>query len=247
VVNIKVTLEDDAGVVSSDIVELRAAPVLFPDNLQAPRALYVVDLPDGQDNNRALLASFRDALPADVELNAVSGDEFFGDRWLQDNWEVGTQVMKNSDGSVREMITAMQTERYYGGQGLDAFVPGAWLGAGRGFYYPSGDETSHNYGGNLETSSPTEQDPFGRMLFGGGTKGVARSQEGRRGGDDGSPHEHRRGRDAEAESQGKSLPIQRPPGQWRQRKREEQGQGLQQLQGQGKERHSSRRLCRMGR
>lgn len=169
VVNIKVTLEDDAGVVSTDIVKLRAAPVIFPDNLQAPRALYVVDLPDGQDNNRALLASFREALPADVTLNAVSGDDFFGDRWLQDNWEVGTQVMKNSDGSVREMITAMQTERYYGGQGLDAFVPGAWVSAGRGFYYPSGDETSHNYGGNLETSSPTEQDPFGRMLFGGGT------------------------------------------------------------------------------
>lgn len=169
VVNVTVTVEEGATVVSTDTVQLRAAPVIFPDNLQAPRRLFVVDIPDGDDNNVALLSSLTASLPAEVDLYTLDGPAYSYDRWVQDSWEVGTQVMNDGNGGTREMITAMQTERSYGGQGLDVFVPGEWVSPGRGFYYPAGDGSSHNYGGNLETTSPTEQDPFGRMIYGGGT------------------------------------------------------------------------------
>lgn len=171
-VTITISVEDDGVVDSADVVTLRAAPVIFPDNLQAPRQLFVMDLPDGSDNNRALLGAFRESLPEGVNLYTLDANNYFGDRWVQDSWEVGTQVVPAVDGQ-REMITAMQTERAYGGQGLDAFVPGEWISEARGFYYPGGDESSHNYGGNLETSPPTSEDPFGRMLFGGGTSALS--------------------------------------------------------------------------
>lgn len=178
-VTITVTVEDslagdDDAVVSTDEVQLRAAPVIFPDNLQAPQRLFVMDLPDGQDNNAALLSAFRNSVPAvgdgGVELYTLDANNYFYDRWVQDSWEVGYQALPDEQGAQKVMITAMQTERFYGGEGLDAFVPGEWMGGGRGYYYPSGAESSHNYGGNLETSPTTAQDPFGRMMYGGGTQ-----------------------------------------------------------------------------
>ncbi len=174
VVTIKLTLESGGAVISEDTVKMRAAPVLFPDNLSQPQRLFVMDVPDGQDNNRALLAAFQ-SLPDGVDLYTTDADDYFYDRWMQDNWEVGYQSMPSKDG-VKEMITAMQHERNYGGQGLDAFVPNEWIGAGRGFFYPGGAESSHNYGGNLEVSPPTSRDPFGRMLFGGGTSTLSGSR-----------------------------------------------------------------------
>ncbi len=164
---IRVTVEEGGAVVSEDTVSMRAAPVLFPDNLQAPRRLYVMDLPDGEDNNRALLAAF-ESLPAGVELTTTNADDYFYDRWMQDNWEVGSQTVPVR-GETKEMITALQHQRSYGGMGLESFVPGEWLSAGRGYFFPGGAESSHNYGGNLEVSPPTANDPFGRMLYGGGT------------------------------------------------------------------------------
>lgn len=174
VVTLTLTVEagegDDTTVVSTDVVQLRAAPVLFPDNLQPPRRLFVVDIPRGEDHNRALMAALRTTpgLPSGVEIYAADGDAYFFDRWIQDSWELGTQVVPGKAGP-REMTTALQLERNYGGQGLDAFVPGEWLGADRGFFYPGGAPSSHNYGGNLEVSPPTTLHPFGRLLYGGGT------------------------------------------------------------------------------
>jgi len=172
-VTITVTVEAD-GAVSTDVVTMRAAPVLFPSNLQKPKRLFVMDVASGRDNNRALLSAFA-ALPAGVELYTTDDDQYFFDRWMQDNWEVGTQLVPTKSG-VKEMITALQLERSYGGQGLDAFVPNEWLGADRGFFYPAGDESSHNYGGNLEVSPPTSADPFGRMIYGGGTSTLSGSR-----------------------------------------------------------------------
>ena len=161
---------DDTKVLSTDVVQLRAAPVLFPDNLQTPRRLFVVDIRSGDDNNRALLSALRTSpgLPEDVALYAADGDAYFYDRWIQDSWEVGTQVVPTSAG-VQEMITALQLERDYGGQGLDSFVPDEWLGGNRGYFYPGGIASSHNYGGNLEVAPAVDGFPFGRMLYGGGT------------------------------------------------------------------------------
>lgn len=164
---IHVTVEEEGVVVSEDTVSMRAAPVIFPDNLQAPRRLYVMDIPDGEDNNRALLSALR-SLPEGVELQTTDVLTYSYDRWMQDNWEVGSQTVPIS-GGVKEMITALQIQRSYGGRGLETFVPGEWVSAGRGYFFPAGAESSHNYGGNLEVSPPTTNDPLGRMLYGGGT------------------------------------------------------------------------------
>jgi protein-arginine deiminase len=162
------TMRDDDIV--RDVARLRAAPVLFPDNLQTPRQLFVVDIRQGADNNRAFLQALRTqpALPRGVDLYVLNGMSYFLDRWVQDSWEIGTQLVPQP-GGVREMITALQLERDYGGQGLDAFVPDEWLSPGRGYFYPAGEPSSHNYGGNLEVSPPTALHPFGRILYGGGT------------------------------------------------------------------------------
>lgn len=175
---ITINVETDGTIVSSDTVKLRAAPVLFPSNLQAPQQLYVLDLPSGADNNRALLAAFA-SLPEGVTLNRLDGNRYEGDRWVQDNWEVGTQLVPAKDGGVKEMITALQLQRGYGfatAEGLESFVIDDWVSADRGFFYPGGDDTSHNYGGNLEVSPPTERWPFGRMMFGGGTTKLSGSR-----------------------------------------------------------------------
>jgi protein-arginine deiminase len=172
---ITVNVEVDGTIISTDTVKLRAAPVMFPSNLQAPKQLYVLDLPSGPDNNRALLSAFA-SLPEGVRLNTLEADRYEGDRWVQDNWEVGTQVVPARGGGVKEMITAMQIQRSYGfstPEGLETFVTNDWLSADRGFFYPAGDETSHNYGGNLEVLPPTEQWPLGRMVYGGGTTALS--------------------------------------------------------------------------
>jgi protein-arginine deiminase len=141
--------------------------VIFPDNLQAPQRLFVMNVPQGLDNNRALVQAFGN-LPDGVELYTTDGFGYEFDRWMQDNWEVGYQVVPTKDGAPKVMITAMQTERSYGGVGLENFVPNEWVGKDRGYFVPGGSESSHNYGGNLEVAPPTARFPFGRMLYGGG-------------------------------------------------------------------------------
>ena len=172
---ITVTVEqEDGAVVSTDVVTMRAAPVVFPSNLHAPTRLYVMAVTNPTDGNRALLAAFQ-SLPEGVELYMTNEAQYSSDRWMQDNWEVGTQLVPVKDG-VKEMITALQLQRSYGGEGLDAFVPNEWLGANRGFFYPAGVESSHNYGGNLEVSPATDADPFGRMVYGGGSSTLSGSR-----------------------------------------------------------------------
>jgi hypothetical protein len=175
---ITVNVELDGSTVSSDTVKLRAAPVIFPSNLQAPQQLYVLDVPSGAENNRALLSAFA-SLPDGVRLNRLDGARYEDDRWVQDNWEVGTQLVPAKGGGVKEMITAMQIQRSYGfggPGGLETFVTDDWLSADRGFFYPAGDESSHNYGGNLEVLPPTDAWPLGRMVYGGGTSTLSGSR-----------------------------------------------------------------------
>jgi protein-arginine deiminase len=164
--SMSIVIANEDAIASTDTIALRAAPVIFPDNTQAPRELYVLDIPQGQDNNSALVAALAN-VPAGAQLRAIDQAPFSGDRWMQDNMELGYQQRPSSTGR-QEVTMAMNTERDYGGAGLDRFVPEAWLSANRGYYYPSGDQTSHNYGGNLEVIPPTDRYPLGRMIYGGG-------------------------------------------------------------------------------
>ena len=158
--------------VSEDTAVLRVSPVMFPDNLQRPRTLYVMDLPSGNDNNQALVASMTAALPTDVLLYRLDADSYSGDRWVQDNMELGYQMKPGPGSTLVEMKTALQLQRGSWGGGLEAFVPYELLGESQGYLYPGGDESSHNYGGNLEVAPPLEGFPFGRLLYGGGRQGT---------------------------------------------------------------------------
>jgi protein-arginine deiminase len=157
-VAITLDLVDDSGaVVSSDTVRARAAPVVISDNLDAPRELVSAFSAAG-------------ALPAAATLRVVEGSDVGDDRWIQDNMELGVQQapLSTSAGGVQTMWMAMNTERDYGGQGLDRFVPSIWLAPSYGFYYPQGEATSHNYGGNLEVIPGLDAWPLGRLVYGGG-------------------------------------------------------------------------------
>ncbi len=167
----------NGAIVSEDSVELRVSPVIFPDNLQEPRTLFVMDLPDGGSNNVAFVDAMREALPENVELYTLNENDYGGDRWVQDNMELGYQMKPSTDatggpGGVVEMKTAMQLERGGWGGGLDAFVLYEWIRPSQGYLYPGGNASSHNYGGNLEVAPPVDGFPFGRMLFGGGSEGA---------------------------------------------------------------------------
>ncbi len=167
------TVSDGHDVLSEDSVELRVSPLIFPDNLQTPRVLFVMDLPFGQDNNQAFVDAMRDAIPDSVDLYTLDDNAYSGDRWVQDNMELGYQMKTGPDGSTIEMKTAMQLERSNGyGAGLENFVPYEFLQHSQGFLYPGGTPTSHNYGGNLEVAPPVDGFPLGRMLFGGGSQGT---------------------------------------------------------------------------
>jgi len=168
-VTITLRVEDGGDVISEDTATMRAAPVIFPDNLQAPQRLFVMNVRQGPDNNQALISAFAD-LPDGVELYTTDGFDYGFDRWMQDNWEVGYQAVPTKDGAPKVMVTALQLTRSYGGVGLENFVPGEWLGTDRGFFAPGGGDSSHNYGGNLEVAPPTARFPFGRMLYGGGNE-----------------------------------------------------------------------------
>jgi protein-arginine deiminase len=170
-VTLTLTLAKKGKTVSEDELLLRVSPVIFPDNLQAPERLYVMDVPDGLDRNTAFVNAMRDAMPAGVELYTTDARDYDYDRWMQDNMELGYQMKPVGKDGVVVMRTAMQTQRGYGG-GLDGFVPGEYLSPGQGFLFPQGADTSHNYGGNLEVSSPVDGYPFGRLIYGGGDAGT---------------------------------------------------------------------------
>ena len=51
------------------------------------------------------------------------------------------------------------------------YLPYELLGGSLGFAYPSGSETSLNYGGNLEVAPAHDGYPLGRLIVGGGREG----------------------------------------------------------------------------
>jgi protein-arginine deiminase len=169
---LRLTIEEGGRVLSEDVLAMRAAPIVFPDNLQRPRRIFVMDIAAGGDNNQAFVGAMRSALPAGTELSPLRGRDYGYDRWVQDNMELGYQQRPGPAGPV-EMRVALQLERTgsWGG-GLEAFVPYEYLAAGQGFLYPGGPESSHNYGGNLEVAPPVEGWPLGRLLYGGGAQGT---------------------------------------------------------------------------
>lgn len=176
-VTLRLSLTID-GAVQEDAVTLRVAPVIFTDNLQAARALYVMRISDRRlGENLPFSDALRDGIPSGVELVEADQYEYGGDRWLQDNMQAGYQTVAGPGGAVVEMPTFLQTQRPTGQGGLELYLPNDFLAAGHGYVYPGRSrDTSLNYGGNLEVMPPYETDtvsyPFGRLILGGGALGT---------------------------------------------------------------------------
>lgn len=166
------------GQVQEDVVSLRVAPVIFTDNLQAARALFVMRISDRRlGENLAFADALRADLPNGVELIEADQYVFGADRWIQDNMQAGYQLIVGPGGAVLEMPTFAQLQRPTGQGGLETYVPEAFLAPDHGYYYPGRSrDTSLNYGGNLEVMPPFENGevsyPLGRLVIGGGNLGT---------------------------------------------------------------------------
>ena len=168
----------------SDEVMLRVSPVIFTDNLRPVETLYVMRITDFRMGpNREFYGALETLLPPGVELYAADQYRYVGDRWLQDNMQVGYQSMPapGGGGAAHVMPTYLQTERPTEGYGLESFVPVELLGPNVGYAYPGRTrDTSLNYGGNLEVVPPHsakgERYPLGRMIYGGGNQGLLRGR-----------------------------------------------------------------------
>lgn len=175
--NLRLTVTVD-GEEQVDVVSLRVAPVIFTDNLQAARALFVMRISDRRlGENLAFADALRADIPNGVELIEADQYIFGGDRWIQDNMQAGYQLIVGPGGAILEMPTFAQLQRPTGQGGLETYVPEAFLAPDHGYYYPGRSrDTSLNYGGNLEVMAPFENSevsyPLGRLVIGGGNLGT---------------------------------------------------------------------------
>jgi protein-arginine deiminase len=169
---LSVTIPNEAT--QSDRVVLRVSPVLFPDNTLPAKILYAMRITEfGLGPNLEFFDVLRDLVPSEVEIYDVDQYTYVGDRWVQDNMQTGYQVMPTESGPF-VMQTYLETVRSTGADGLEYFVTRERIGQDYGYAFSGGQETSLNYGGNLEITPPFGEYPFGRVLAGGGNGGSLR-------------------------------------------------------------------------
>lgn len=166
-------LRDASELVSRDYVQIRAAPVVFPDNLRAAKELFVMRIERStQAPNLPFYEALQEHLPEAVALYTVAGPDYGWDRWLQDNMQGGYQTGPARDGP-RALPTALQTAR---DGDLFGLLPEALLSPEVGYLYPGGNDSSQNYGGNIEVAPPhttaAQSFPLGRLVIGGGDGGT---------------------------------------------------------------------------
>ncbi|MCK6547036.1 hypothetical protein L6R52_14395 [Myxococcota bacterium] len=201
---------EHGGLVEEDAVALRAAPIIFPDNLQRAEVLYLMRITDPElGPNREMFDAITQNLPEGVVTHTVDQYRYWGDRWVQDTMQTGYQVMP-APGGDHVVETYLQTLRPTADEGLEYLLPRELLGADLGYSGVSGPDTSLNYGGNLEISGPITvngvEHPFGRFLVGGGDLGLL----------DGTPYEDHMAAVQRAllEAQGSQGPIVEMPTEW---------------------------------
>ncbi len=171
-VHIKVGLYDHGTRLGSDVLALRVAPVIFQDNTANPETLTIMRIRDTRNApNTAFWKTVHDHLPATVSLIGADEERYYGDRWMQDNMQIG-YVEQPSVAGPRRTDIVLQAQRPTGEYGLEYYVAKEMLAPGTGYFSPGGHDTSHNYGGNLEVIPPYGMYPYGRLIIGGGDQGT---------------------------------------------------------------------------
>ena len=159
-VEISLTLERDRKPYSQDWVRLRVAPWIMTPNTLSPRTVYIAQT----ENNRPTVNAVRPVVGrGGAQLEEVSPDLHRGDRWLQDELEIG---YTHIPGQLQ--YVALESPRY---RGLENF-PESLLGIDFGHVTRGSidDRTKLDSFGNLEVSPPVTVNgrayPLGRILYG---------------------------------------------------------------------------------
>lgn len=159
--------------ISSANAVLRAAPwIMLPHTLKATK-VYASDVTStGEDldfSNSAFLKDLKKILDKEaIPLQIASKPQSAGDRWMQDELEIGF-----SRGASHALPVVFDLPR---DRGLDNF-PESLQERDFGWFsipVPENQRSSLDYGGNIEVSPPVKVGehyyPFGRIVYGGGKK-----------------------------------------------------------------------------
>lgn len=184
--NVKITLTIHGAppvAPSSDVVALRCAPIIFPDNTRPAVRVYAMRVDDPNSSpNTPFWSALSSGLQAQgVELREVDQNTYGFDRWVQDGMQIGYQGYPSPAGYCWiDEFNQLERGSGAGGQpaGADlwSYVPDELLAPNGGMLYAGASkfQDSPNYGGNLEVLPPYGDPafPFGRILHGGGNAGT---------------------------------------------------------------------------
>jgi protein-arginine deiminase len=155
------------SLLGSDTVQMRCAPFIMATNLWRLEDLCVVTTTGSAGNSafRSTLSTVCTA--AGVTYVEIPGGNYSEDRWVQDSHETGALYLPVSGSPRRRVDHVIQCARW---RPVDIWCEAGLHGPDFDFLERfSGDDSSHNYGGNIEVSGPLASYPWGRIIIGGGT------------------------------------------------------------------------------
>ncbi|NEP01959.1 MAG: protein-arginine deiminase [Symploca sp. SIO2E9] len=163
-VKIDLTLSCEHEQVYKDQVMFRVAPWIMTPNTLAPKTVYICRLED--KSNRKLIEELRKIVgKAKAQLEVVPPSSNQGDRWMQDEIEIG---YTQAPGKLMYVVLDSPRNR-----GLDDFPEERLLGPNFGLVTRESRERANKLDsfGNLEVSPPVSVNgvnyPLGRIVFGG--------------------------------------------------------------------------------
>jgi len=161
-------VRDSLGaLIGTDTVLLKSAPWLMASNLWPTEDLCVVTTSSPYANAalRSVLSSTCSA--AGITYVEIPGSSYSQDRWVQDSHETGAIYLPDSASPRRRVDHVLQCARW---REVDAWCQAVLWGPDFDFVLRfSSNQSSMNYGGNLEVTGPLASNPWGRILIGGGT------------------------------------------------------------------------------
>lgn len=172
------SLEKGERVVAADRVMMRVAPWIMTPNSQPALKIYSCRIEKDDTNNDLFLAGLTAAVEEEgLELEIIEADDNRGDRWIQDEIEIG---YAQSHRGYLPVVFDSPRDR---GPGLEDYPEEQMLGADFGhFIVGGGMPNSLDSFGNLEVSPPVTVNgrkyPLGRVIVGGRHKDDGGRREG---------------------------------------------------------------------